>query len=66
MLPYPNPKSILVMDNCSIHHVDYVKDYIEDCGILLLYLPPYSTDFNPDFNPIESVFSFMNDYFEEA
>ena len=58
MLPYPNPKSIIVMDNCSIHHVDYVRDFITDSGILLMFLPPYS----PDLNPIESVFGFLKGY----
>ena len=61
MLPFPNPRSILVMDNCSIHHVDYVQDFIRDCGILLLFLPPYS----PDYNPIESVFGFIKGYLKQ-
>lgn len=61
MLPYPNPTSILVMDNCSIHHVQFVKDYINDSGILLLFLPPYS----PDLNPIESVFGYVKDYLKK-
>jgi len=25
MNPYPAPKSVLVMDNCSIHHIDEVE-----------------------------------------
>lgn len=61
MQPYPNPNSILIMDNCSIHHVDYVQDFIRDSGILVLYLPPYS----PDFNPIESVFGYVKDYLKK-
>lgn len=62
MHPYPDSRSILIMDNCSIHHVDCVQDFIKDCGILLIYLPPYS----PDYNPIESVFGFLKDHFEKA
>jgi transposase len=61
MLPYPNPNSILVMDNCSIHHVDYARDFIRDSGILLLFLPPYS----PDLNPIECVFGFVKGYLKK-
>ena len=49
------------MDNCSIHHVEYVTDYIKDSGILLLFLPPYS----PDLNPIESVFGFVKGYLKK-
>ena len=31
------PKSIAVMDNCSIHHVDSVKKLFLNAGILLLF-----------------------------
>jgi transposase len=37
------------MDNVSIHKVAGVREAIEARGANLLYLPPYS----PDFNPIE-------------
>ena len=49
--PFPGQNSIIIMDNCSIHHIQEVKDLL---GVLLMYLPPYS----PDFNPIEELFSF--------
>ena len=49
------------MDNCSIHHVAEVKDLIEDGGILVLFLPPYS----PDYNPIEELFSYLKYYLKE-
>ena len=42
-----NPKSVVIMDNCSIHHVDYVGQLFHDAGILLQFLPPYSPDINP-------------------
>ena len=48
-----NPRSVLIMDNCSIHHVDEVRELIEQTGALLHFLPPYS----PDLNPIEEAFS---------
>ena len=48
-----NPRSIVVMDNASIHHVDKVVEFLEDLGVLVYFLPPYS----PDFNPIEELFS---------
>lgn len=37
------------MDNLSAHKVDGVRQAIEAAGGVLVYLPPYS----PDFNPIE-------------
>jgi len=44
---------IVVLDNLSSHKVAGVKELIESAGAKVLYLPPYS----PDFNPIENVFS---------
>ena len=42
------------MDNCSIHHVERVKDIIiSGVGAKLVFLPPYS----PDLMPLEEVFS---------
>jgi len=54
-------KSIAILDNCSIHHVDEVKKVFEDAGILLLFLPPYS----PDLNPIEQMFSSVKYYLRD-
>ena len=48
-----NPHSVVIMDNCSIHHVPEVVKAIQDVGALLHFLPPYS----PDFAPIEETFS---------
>ena len=47
MNPYPYPNSVLIMDNCSIHHGGRVAELAEARGVRLLYLPPYSPDFNP-------------------
>ena len=48
-----NQNSVLILDNCSVHHVDEVDQALSDCGIITHYLPPYS----PDYNPIELAFS---------
>lgn len=51
--PYPGRNSVVIMDNCTIHHDEDIRKLIEDeCGAKLVYLPPYS----PDFNPIEQTF----------
>lgn len=55
MQPYPNPNSVLIMDNCSIHHGGRVAELAVARGVLLLYLPPYS----PDFNPTEKAFAVL-------
>ena len=44
---------VVVMDNLSAHKVKGVGELIAACGAQLLYLPPYS----PDFNPIEKAWS---------
>ena len=43
----------MVMDNLSSHKGPSVRALIEAAGATLLYLPPYS----PDFNPIENAFA---------
>ena len=66
--PYPGKRSVVVLDNCSIHHDEEIRELVvEECGEIsstallccagarLVYLPPYS----PDFNPIEEAFSAM-------
>jgi transposase len=44
---------IVVMDNLSSHKGATTRQRIEAAGASLLYLPPYS----PDFNPIETAFA---------
>jgi transposase len=53
LVPELTPGDIVVMDNLPAHKVSGVRDAIEAAGARLLYLPPYS----PDFNPIEMAFS---------
>lgn len=48
-----NFRSVVILDNASIHHVSGVADNIEASGALIYHLPPYS----PDLNPIEHAFS---------
>lgn len=43
----------VIMDNLAAHKVAGVREAIERVGAQLVYLPPYS----PDFNPIELAFS---------
>jgi transposase len=43
---WPEPKSVLVIDNTSIYHTEQVKQMCLDAGVRLVYLPPYSSDLN--------------------
>lgn len=51
--PTLSPGLVVVMDNLSAHKGERVREIVEGCGCELLYLPPYS----PDFNPIEQAFA---------
>lgn len=59
MLPHLMPldgknlHSVVVMDNCIIHHGDEVVRKIQEVGALVHFLPTYS----PDYAPIEEAFS---------
>jgi transposase len=53
LVPELRPGDIVVMDNLGSHKGAGVKAAIEAAGASLLYLPPYS----PDFNPIEQAFA---------
>lgn len=50
---YPNSLLVqdylIVMDNATFHKGGRIRELIEKAGCQLLYLPPYS----PDFNKIE-------------
>lgn len=53
LVPELRPGDIVVMDNLGSHKGAGVRAAIEAAGASLLYLPPYS----PDFNPIEQAFA---------
>lgn len=58
MNPYPEERSVLVLDNCRIHHNQDLVDLVESAGCVILYLPPYS----PDLTPIEESFGALKAY----
>jgi transposase len=53
LAPGLRPAQVVVMDNLTAHKGERVRELIEGRGCELLYLPPYS----PDFNPIEEAFA---------
>jgi transposase len=53
---------VVVMDNLSVHKSERVREIIEGTGAQILYLPPYS----PDFNPIEEAFSKVKNLLRKA
>jgi transposase len=53
LVPTLSPGDVVIMDNLGSHKGPGVRAAIEAAGARLLYLPPYS----PEFNPIENAFS---------
>ena len=63
LLPTLKREQLVVMDNLSApHKAQRVRELIEGEGCELIYLPPYS----PEFNPIEGAFSKLKSYLREA
>jgi transposase len=53
LLPTLRPGQVVVLDNLGAHKAAAARALIEAAGCRLLFLPPYS----PDFNPIEPAWS---------
>jgi transposase len=53
LVPSLHAGDILIMDNLPAHKSVRVTQAVEGAGCTLVYLPPYS----PDFNPIENMWS---------
>lgn len=62
LCPNLRPGQTVVLDNCQIHKGDAVRERIEACGCKLVFLPPYS----PDFNPIEQAFSKLKHFLRKT
>jgi transposase len=63
LVPALKEGDVVVMDNLSVHKKsERVRELIEGAGAQLIYLPPYS----PDFNPIEEAFSKIKNLIRKA
>jgi transposase len=62
LVPELRPGDIVIMDNLSSHKGQRTRQMIETAGASLLFLPPYS----PDFNPIENAFSKLKTMLRKA
>ena len=60
--PYPGPRSVIVLDNASIHKSIQLQELCEEQGVLLKFLPPYS----PDYNPIEATFKDLKEWIKRS
>ncbi|WP_232826208.1 IS630 family transposase [Cyanothece sp. BG0011] len=62
LLPQLWPGACVVMDNLPAHKVKGVQEKIQSVGASLIYLSPYS----PDFNPIENCWSKLKAYLRKV
>ena len=62
LVPHLWPGAVVVMDNLPAHKVEGVREAITAVGADVIYLPPYS----PDFNPIENLWSKLKGYLRSA
>ena len=53
LVPELAPGDVVILDNLPAHKVSGVRETITSAGATLVFLPPYS----PDFNPIEQAFA---------
>ena len=54
------PGQVVIMDNASFHKSQKTKELIESVDCKIIFLPPYS----PDFNPIEKFWANMKRWLE--
>lgn len=62
LIPELLPGDVVVADNLSSHKNAKARKRLDSFGCRLLFLPPYS----PDFNPIEEMWSKVKAYLREA
>ena len=62
LVPSLSAGDVVVMDNLSSHKGPRVRALVEAAGAAVLYLPPYS----PDYNPIELAFSKLKQLMRSA
>jgi len=62
LAPAMKKDDIFILDNCSVHKVKNSLKPLIDKGIIVLFLPPYS----PDFNPIEMSWSKIKSYLRKV
>lgn len=59
LVPCLAPGDIVIMDNLPAHKVSDAREAIEAAGATLLFLPPYSPDFNPIEKAIAQIKAFL-------
>ena len=62
LAPTLRPGDVVILDNLPAHKSIAAREAVEATGARMLFLPPYS----PDFNPIENAFSKLKSILRKA
>lgn len=62
LIPELKPRQVVVIDNASFHKSAAIREWIEQAGCKLLFLPPYS----PDLNKIEKFWARLKHYLRKT
>jgi len=62
LLPSLQKNTIIVMDNASFHRKRKLFPLAQQAGFHLVFLPPYS----PEFNPIENFWAWLKRYLRKS
>jgi len=66
LLPETRQGDVIIMDNASFHNKKRLRSYARVYKVTIIFLPPYS----PDYNPIEHVWAnlkrYLRDYWDKT
>lgn len=62
LLPSLPKNAVIVMDNASFHRKSRLFPLVKQAGIHLVFLPPYS----PEYNPIENFWAWLKRYLRKV
>ena len=62
MNPYPGKNSVIILDNAKIHHDENLIEILEELGCHIIFLSPYSFDFNPIKTAVKINEDFINTF----
>jgi transposase len=65
LLPQIKKKSIIVLDNATFHRKKVLRDLAKKRKCHVLFLPPYSPDFNPIEKKWSNTKSFLKNYIKK-
>ncbi len=62
LLPETNAGDAIILDNASFHNRKRLKEYARVYKVTIIFLPPYS----PDYNPIENIWANLKRFLRDT